>query len=253
MLTEALFREEKKMDLPQLKLVLDAKWRWGYSYKMIARYLQVEKAVLNLPFNGWEWKLSEEDVACLRAVGADIKEIVEILFLLEGEKYPTFSMVIPILNFLKSGALRPTAGDSVVTKAVRRAIEDYVDDRYIILPLHRIATLLDPRFVQLQPFVPGHDKDQWLRQTTADLKDLADTLLPNPPEQPMTDLVSPVPTTSDGLNGGNSAGETGNQAASSSNEDSTSAKEKEPVAKKQKVNPFFCIHDSNAEGLAILF
>ena len=34
-------------------------------------------------------------------------------------------------------------------KDVRKAIEDYVDARYPIIPLHHAATLLDPRFVQL--------------------------------------------------------------------------------------------------------
>lgn len=205
---------------------------------MIERYLEVEKAAKILDFNGWEWVLSEEDVACLRAVAGVIKEIVDMLFLLEGEKYPTFSMIIPVLSFLKSGPFRPKPGDSAITKAVRRAIEDYVDDRYPISSLHRIATLLDPRFVQLQPFIPEYDKEQWLRQTTIDLKDIVDQIVP-------VHVADPLPSNAPDPSVCAEVVEQGSESTSSAD---VSTKSTEPTTKKQKINPFFAYMMGSQKG-----
>lgn len=132
-----------------------------------------------LDFGAFEWILSDEDIACLKGVSGVMKDIVSILLLLEGDKYPTIPMVVPVLNFLKSGPFRSKPCDSLITKEFRTKIEDYVDSRYPILPLHNAATLLDPRFVQLTPFIPQYDRDEWTKKTVAIVKDFAEGIIPS--------------------------------------------------------------------------
>ena len=145
-LTEQLFREQRKLSLPEQKLILDAKWRWGYSYAMIQRFLDNKNAVAHLTFDA-EMVLSEEDITCLQNIADVLGEIVANLTMLEGDRYPTLSMAAPRIAFLKSGPFRAKSSDCQIVKDVRKEIEDYVDVRYPLYPIHHAAALHDSRFV----------------------------------------------------------------------------------------------------------
>ena len=78
-LTEALLQEEKKENLPQLKIVLDCKWRWGFSFAMLGRFFHVKQAVMNLShYPSFDWVLYPEDVALFEVVPDVIRQIVAI-------------------------------------------------------------------------------------------------------------------------------------------------------------------------------
>ena len=74
-LTEQLYREQKKIGLPEQKMILDAKWRWGYSLAMINRFLDNEATVAKLNL-GDAWAVFEEDIACLKNIARVLGEIV---------------------------------------------------------------------------------------------------------------------------------------------------------------------------------
>ena len=154
--------------------------------------------------------LSEEDIACLQNVAEVLSDVVSNLILMEGDSYPTLSMAAPIMAFLKGGPFRAKVTDCQLVKELRNTIEDYVDMRYPMLPLHHAATVLDPRFVQLSPFVPQCDREDWTHVGAIFIKEVADGL-------PSTDL---------------------SQADQAS--PSTSGLDPEPPTKKVKAeNPFF--------------
>ena len=82
-LTEMLLKEQAKAQVDQLKVKLDASWRWGYSYQMIERSLKLEKFIRTLKHESFECQVSSEDVALLRSVSEVIGDVVSALTLLE--------------------------------------------------------------------------------------------------------------------------------------------------------------------------
>ena len=82
--------------------------------------------VWQLDLGAFEWILSDEDIACLTAIASVLKDIVSNVFLLEGEQYPTLSMVIPMISFLKAGPFRPKPSDSPFTGECAKAQAKYL-------------------------------------------------------------------------------------------------------------------------------
>lgn len=78
------------------------------------------------------------------------------------------------LSYLKGDTFRRKGADSPTVKQVRKVIEDYIDEHYPILPLHKLATFLDPRFVQLSPFLPEYERKPFLQEVFQLAKELVE-------------------------------------------------------------------------------
>ena len=221
-LTEALFQEEKKENLPQLKVILDAKWRWGYSFAMLDRFFQVRQAVMNLTqYPSFEWVLYPEDVALLKEIRDVLQHIVSNLALLEGDNQglqsscqswhqvshlahghpdPVISQVRSVpskaFRFTLGSAIPPSgrrlcgcplshlayAQNSAVNIAdfpIQSCGQENFGNHFRSPHCKKASTFLDPRFVQLTPFVPEYDREEWVKEVMKLVTELAeDTFVP---------------------------------------------------------------------------
>ena len=72
------------------QIVLDANWRWGYSKKMVERFLEIENAIAVLPGHSL---VGAVDRALLKEYVDLMTDVNNQLFSLEGEKYVTLPLV----------------------------------------------------------------------------------------------------------------------------------------------------------------
>jgi hypothetical protein len=94
--------------------------------------------------------------------------------------------------------------------------------------MHKAATFLDPRFVQLTPFIPDYDRGLVGKEAMNFIREIADTIIPPEPipepiPDPPTEAIPSAP-----------------EPPQSSTSDLASSSNQEPNEKKQKTgNPFF--------------
>ena len=134
----------------KIKVVLDCKWRWGYSRKMIQRYRDLKDEIDQL---NCEHHLRPFTITRLTELSDMLEDCCDVLFFMEGSKYVTLSCVPFVLYYLKNH-LQPRDEDDLAVASARNAILEYITARYALLPIHYLAAYLDPRFSNMDPFVP---------------------------------------------------------------------------------------------------
>jgi len=101
--TEKLKMYQNQMGLPQLKVKQDVSTRWNSKLILMERLLQIKAplsaAITSLPrapngLTALEWELIEDCIPLLKPFESMTTE-------LSGEKYPTLSMVIPLIRGLQ--------------------------------------------------------------------------------------------------------------------------------------------------------
>ena len=113
---------------------------------------------------GSEWKVIDQ----LVEVPTPFNLATETM---SGEKYPTISMVIPLLHKLLNVTLKVHVGDDACTKEIKEAISIDLCSRYqstTVQKLLKAATYLDPRCKSL-PFPSSTEKNF----VVEDLEDLS--------------------------------------------------------------------------------
>lgn len=106
------------------------------------------------------------------------------------------------------------------------------------------ATFLDPRFVQLSPFVPEYDRQAFLRDVEKYLKDLAEQVVPPDPEPPQAPSADPSVSSSSSAEV--PAGSL--QPPKASGESSSVAESPPPKKAKVDENPFFAYMSPIGKG-----
>jgi len=104
-----------------------------------------------------EDEVAEELLAILKPFN-DTTEVVG------GERYPTLSIVLPILHKLLHVTLKATNDDTHLAKEIKRVIRADLELRYQdkeTETLSRIATYLDPRFKSLS-FLDEVAREGWM-------------------------------------------------------------------------------------------
>jgi len=97
--------------------------------------------------------------------------------IMSGSRYPTFSLVAPLLHKLLEVTLKVTDSDNSVMKCVKRSISADLQGRYDLCDIKkhlRIATFLDPRFKDLSPIVPSLEHECVYENTKAELISLTE-------------------------------------------------------------------------------
>ncbi|KAL4112812.1 hypothetical protein QTP88_016538 [Uroleucon formosanum] len=148
--TEKLKDFQLQMNLPPLKVKQDVPTRWNSSFIMMERLVNI-KAPLSatmstLPrapnyLNASEWEIILDCTHIL-------KPFQIMTAKLSGEKYPTLSVVIPLIRGLQH-ILRNLKTETDVGDVFRNMLMDIVSRRLGILEKNKIvakATFLDPRF-----------------------------------------------------------------------------------------------------------
>lgn len=128
--SEQLKNMQQQMGLPQLKLKQDVATRWNSSLIMMERLIQVKNplsAVLvslkTAPesLNSEEWNLMEECVEVLKPAEYMTSE-------LSGSKYPTMSIVIPLVRGLQL-SIKNTKCSSATAKQFQTVFLNVVSKR----------------------------------------------------------------------------------------------------------------------------
>lgn len=186
-----------------LKPLQDVKTRWWSTWRMLNRLLlltpSIDALVASGQVNTSSLTASQKNV--LTEVESLLSPIAKSQRTLEGDKYPTISLVPffvwKVREKLKSKAM-PTVDDEISPSTrflATKMYNDYVQNRYgdgntvyhddyvlgrmqRYISMHKIvlvATFLDPRFKSLHPFVPDADKPRIYSHIVTLMYDIAST------------------------------------------------------------------------------
>ena len=117
-----------------------------------------------------EWSIIEDLLGVL-------KPFCDSTTIMSGSRYPTFSLMAPLLYKLLEVTLKITDDDKCLSKCVKKSISNDLQssyDSYDIKKHLRIAAFLDPRFKDLSPIVPALEHGCVYESTKAELLSLAE-------------------------------------------------------------------------------
>ena len=141
---------QEQMNLPFLKVNQEVSTRWNSTFIMLERLLLIKDplcvVVANLPsapefLDAEEWKTLEDCVKVLQPSN-------ELTTVLSGEKYPTLSVVIPLLRGFQF-TVRNLNTNTDIGQELKVRVLDTVTRRLFSLESNKIvaeACFLDPRF-----------------------------------------------------------------------------------------------------------
>lgn len=143
---------QAELGLPTHQLVTESPTRWGSRQKMIERFLEQEKAVVRIL--GSDKKTRHlmptwQDLDILESINKAVKPLQDFTDALSGEDYVSISYIKPVLHLFKTSLLLPAEEDTDLTKAIKRNIMGYLDDKYsdpVQDELLDMSSLMDPRF-----------------------------------------------------------------------------------------------------------
>ena len=163
--TKATYKLQEKQQLlkiPQHALIQDCITRWGSTLHMLQRLQEQQVAIIatlmeskntHLMPEGSEWNIIDELVNILTLFNLATET-------LSGEKYPTISMIVPLLYKLLNVSLKICDNDDTCTKEIKKSISRDLCSRYQstdIQKLLKVANYLDPRCKTL-PFLSDTEK-----------------------------------------------------------------------------------------------
>ncbi|XP_041734591.2 E3 SUMO-protein ligase ZBED1-like [Coregonus clupeaformis] len=162
-----LLREKQRQQgLAQCVLIRDRVRSWGTTLTMLQR-LKEQQAVISvvlmedsdnhqLSFKDSEWNMVEGLIGVLQPFKLVADMITDC-------RYPTISMVRPVLHMLLNTTLKAKEGDAKEVGMAKEVISKVLSSTYPqtseIATFLNVATFLDPRYKRL-PFLSPHDRSQ---------------------------------------------------------------------------------------------
>ena len=175
--TNCLREKQIRLELPQHVLIMECKTGWSSTYHMIQRVQEQQAAICAvlaesrdrtirslLPENE-EWSTIEDLISVL-------KPFFDGTTIMSGSRYPTFSLLAPLLYKLLGVTLKIKENDSKVLKNIKSSIASDLQNRHnshSIRKCLRITTFLDPRFKDLSPFIPEEQHECVYENTKTEL------------------------------------------------------------------------------------
>ena len=147
-----LTKIQTDLGIPHHSLIIDCQTRWRSSQKMISRILEQEKAlrqVLSMDRKTAHLVPTWQDLEVLESINKALAPLADFTDILSGEKYVTFSALIPPLKHIIDDVLQHDEEDTTLTTDIKQQIITYMQDKYedtSLKELLHIASLLDPRF-----------------------------------------------------------------------------------------------------------
>lgn len=137
--------------LPNLLSQLDVPTRWSSCYHMIKRCIVLQKGLDFVTANLKElrqYELAEEEWNLLSEIVNFLEPFAVTTKYIEGFKYPTLSLVIPLYNKLMDTTEDLSMDFTKSTesrRAARLAFDKLINYYDKTTPLYLVATVLDPR------------------------------------------------------------------------------------------------------------
>ena len=165
--TAILKEKQKRLQLPEHKLVMDVSTRWNSALDMISRYLEQQPAIYAaltsrvLRGRGNDVAtLSERDIASAEELVVILTPLKVATTALCEESVPTLSMILPLQHQLINHTMKTSEDDTPLIKQVKQIIVVDLAKRYQGTDTKKnltLATLIDPRF-KLAPFLSNEDR-----------------------------------------------------------------------------------------------
>ena len=153
--TYQLREKQNMLRIQQSTLKNDCLTRWGSTYEMLLSVKQQEQSVcaVLLETTRRDLMLSSCDLALVEELLLVLKPFNDATEIVGGEKYPTISIIAPLLHKFINIILKEEENDSPITKEVKEAIRTDLTTRYQsdeIQVMLNMAMFLDPRFKSLK-------------------------------------------------------------------------------------------------------
>ena len=169
-----LTKIQTDLGIPHHSLIIDCQKRWGSSQKMISRILEQEKAlrqVLSMDRKTAHLVPTWQDLEVLESINKALASLADFTDILSGEKYVTFSALIPLLKHIIDDLLQHDEEDTTLTTDIKQQTITYMQDKYEDTSLKELlytASLLDPRFKT--EYIPNDNipviKEEYLKKVS---------------------------------------------------------------------------------------
>ncbi|XP_065891713.1 E3 SUMO-protein ligase ZBED1-like [Dysidea avara] len=128
--TYKLREKQELLKLPQHMLVQDCVTRWGSTLSMLQRLIEQQTAISAVLVEGKDRHLMLEsgDWEVVEMLVELLKPFQQATTVMGAVRYPTLSIVKPLLYKLLTKTLKITQGDSATSKAVKQEIKKDLDD-----------------------------------------------------------------------------------------------------------------------------
>ena len=127
-----LTKVQTDLNLPHHSLRTDCQTRWGSLQKMIARVLEQEKAlrqVLSVDRKTAHLVPTWQNLEVLESINKVLAPLADFTDILSGEKYVTFSALIPLLKHITDDVLCDDEEDTTLTTDIKQQIITYLQDK----------------------------------------------------------------------------------------------------------------------------
>ena len=155
--------KKKQVDLQHktLSLIQDVQTRWNSTYFMAERIINQQQPLCAalLELKKGELMPTDAEFSALESYCKVMKPLVDITEAIGAEKWVTVSTVSPLLYKLLNCYFTSSPDDSVLEKAMKKAMKQNLSGRYegsALLTLN-VAAFLDPRFRSLS-YLPEEDR-----------------------------------------------------------------------------------------------
>ena len=121
------------LGLPHHSLIIDCQTQWGSLQKMIAKVLEQEKAlrqVLSVDRKTAHLVPTLQNLEVLESINKALFPLADFTDILSGEKYVTFSALLPLLKHITDDVLCDDEEDTTFTTDIKQQIITYLQDKY---------------------------------------------------------------------------------------------------------------------------
>ncbi|XP_006876319.1 PREDICTED: zinc finger BED domain-containing protein 1 [Chrysochloris asiatica] len=175
-----LFEKQKQKDIPHGMLVSNRVSWWGSTLAML-RCLHEQQfvitAVLVEDSNNHHLMLEASEWATIEGLLSLLQPFKQVAEMLSASKYPTISMVKPLLHMLLNTTLNIKETDPKEIRMAKEIIAKELSKTYQEAPeidmFLNVATFLDPRYKKL-PFLSAFERQQVENRVVEEAKGLLD-------------------------------------------------------------------------------
>ena len=145
------------LKLPQHQLIQECTTRWGSTLGMPERIMEQQAAIAAVLMAGKVWHLMPDgnDWTVIELLVDILKPFQHATEVMSAVKYPTVSLVKPLLYILLEKTLKVHDSDASTAREVKKAIRNDLQEQYQSATVQRImnvATFLDLCYKEL-PFL----------------------------------------------------------------------------------------------------
>ena len=125
--TYSLREKQQLLGLPQHELIQQCDTRWGSVYNMLERFMEQQPALCAVLLESSDrvhrgYLPEERECNVIEELVTILKPFVQATTLMSGSKYPTDSIICPLLYQLLQKTLSVANDDSPTTKKIKNAI-----------------------------------------------------------------------------------------------------------------------------------